>query len=74
LSEEDSALRIPFEGAALFIRGTKSTYILDTYIKDIDKYFSNYQLQDMMGVGHWLHAEKPQEFNDLVTKFLLSNQ
>jgi esterase len=32
--------------------------------------FPNNRRATIEGVGHWLHAEKPQEFNDLVAEFL----
>lgn len=60
------AIKIP----TLFIRGGGSWYINDNELDLIDNHFSNYQLKTIEGAGHWLHAEKPQEFYDLSIEFL----
>ncbi len=59
-----------FEGQTLFIRGEKSNYIQDKYRSQMLKIFPNMQLETILGAGHWLHAEKPKEFIDLVKEFL----
>jgi len=59
-----------FEGPTLVIAGSKSPYIKPD--KDTDillKYFPNMNLV-LIDAGHWLHAEKPQDFMDAVVKFL----
>jgi esterase len=55
---------------ALFIRGGKSGYILDSDEMLIDHAFAKAELKTINDAGHWLHAEKPQEFFTFVTKFL----
>lgn len=59
-----------FEGQTLFIRGEKSNYIQDKDRSQMLKMFPNMQLETILGAGHWLHAEKPKEFIDLVKEFL----
>lgn len=66
----ESVLDSRFEGKTLFIRGTKSNYITDEHKKEIDLIFPDSSIADIEGAGHWLHAEKPEEFNTLVTDFL----
>lgn len=55
----------------LFIRGAMSNYILDEDLEEIEAQFPNYTLETIDGAGHWVHAEKPQEFSDAVLKFLI---
>ena len=57
---------------SLFLRGSLSNYVLDSYLPNIDKYFPNYQLATIEGAGHWVHADKRDEFNQEVIKFLLA--
>ena len=59
-----------FEGETLFIKGEQSAYIIDKYIPVIKKYFPASILKTIKRVGHWLHAEKPKEFYEIVIKFL----
>jgi esterase len=54
----------------LFIRGGDSGYILDSDKLSIDNAFAKAELTTIPGAGHWLHAQKPQEFFTIVTKFL----
>lgn len=61
-----------YEGETLFIRGGKSRYILDEDWPDIKVLFPNAYLVTIDGAGHWVHAEKPQEFVEAVREFLFS--
>ncbi|MFN7138027.1 MAG: alpha/beta fold hydrolase [Limisphaerales bacterium] len=65
-------LPTPFTGPTLFIRGSKSDYILPEDETSIRSRFPNAQFAVMEGAGHWLHAERPQEFFDVVMNFLRS--
>lgn len=62
-----------FEGAfpkpTLFIRGARSSYVLDTDIPHIREVFPLVEVQTME-TGHWAQAEKPQEFVDIVSDWL----
>ena len=55
---------------ALFMRGEKSNYIQDSDLKDIESRFPNYKLATIKDSGHWIHAEKPNEFFEEVLNFL----
>lgn len=59
-----------FDKPTLFIRGGKSNYILDTDLPQIKNQFPNYTLKTIPGVGHWLHAEKPEVFFQESFEFL----
>lgn len=56
----------------LFIRGSLSHYIKDEDIPIIAKQFPNSEVVTMDGVGHWIHAERPDEFYDIIMKFASS--
>lgn len=58
------------EVPALFIRGEKSNYIQNSDLKDIEKRFPNYTLSTVQGSGHWIHAEKPNEFFEETMRFI----
>jgi pimeloyl-ACP methyl ester carboxylesterase len=60
-----------FEKPTLFIRGRKSKYIPDSDWDRITQIFPNSKLETM-DTGHWVQAEKPQEFCDIVTRWLNS--
>ena len=61
-----------FEGETLFIRGSASNYIQDKNWTDIHDLFPQAKLETIAGAGHWLHAEKPNEFIKIVSNFLNS--
>lgn len=54
----------------LFIRGSESPYILDEDIPMIKRIFPNAQLITIQGTGHWVQAEKPSEFVEVLMNFL----
>lgn len=51
-----------FEKPTLFLKGGNSNYIKDEDVEIIQKHFPNSEIQTIANAGHWLHAEKPQEF------------
>jgi len=55
----------------LFLRGALSNYLLDEDLDEIEALFPNYTLETIDGAGHWVHAEKPQEFLEEVLRFLI---
>ena len=59
-----------FEKPTLFVRGGNSNYILDSDLDQIKDYFPKAVFNTIAKVGHWLHAEKPQEFFELTRNFL----
>lgn len=58
-----------YTGPALFIIGERSNYYAFGDENLIQKYFPNYKLIEME-TGHWVQAEKPKEFVDVVLNFL----
>jgi esterase len=61
-----------YDKPTLFIRGVRSKYIRDTDWDGITKRFPNATLQTME-TGHWVQAEKPKEFVELLTHWLTEN-
>ncbi|WP_281323247.1 alpha/beta fold hydrolase [Flavobacterium aestivum] len=61
---------LTFEKPTLFIRGGNSNYILDSDFENIKDHFSNSKIETIPNVGHWLHAENPVMFYELVSAFL----
>ena len=59
-----------FERETLFLAGGNSGYITENEIPIIKAHFPNSIIKTIENVGHWLHAEKPAEFYELVIKFL----
>jgi esterase len=53
----------------LFIKGNRSNYIKDSDTNLILQYFPQAKLEGM-DTGHWVQAEKPQEFVTLVHNYL----
>jgi pimeloyl-ACP methyl ester carboxylesterase len=60
-----------FEKPTLFIRGEKSNYITPKDYDPIKKIFVNAEIESLNS-GHWVHAEKPTEFLQLLNSFLLN--
>lgn len=56
--------------ASLFIRGSKSPYIEEEDLAEIKKRFPHFTLKTIEGAGHWVHAEKPDEFFTCVMEFI----
>jgi pimeloyl-ACP methyl ester carboxylesterase len=54
----------------LFIKGEKSKYISDADLPEIEKRFPNYKINVIANAGHWVHAEKPDDFYTSVMDFI----
>jgi esterase len=54
----------------LFINGGKSNYIRTSDFPSIKDKFPSSDIITIEEVGHWVHAEAPQKFYDLVSEFL----
>ena len=59
-----------YTGPVLFIRGEKSDYVTQEHTQAIANRFPLAKPVTIADTGHWLHAEKPHEFNQLVSDFL----
>ena len=59
-----------YDGPALFLAGAQSDYVRPEYRPKIRGLFPRARFAKLMGAGHWLHAEKPREFEESVRAFL----
>ena len=59
-----------FPAPSLFIKGENSDYIEQQHLPIIHSLFPKSSVQTVNDVGHWLHAEKPELFNQLVLQFI----
>ncbi|MEZ0486473.1 alpha/beta fold hydrolase [Fibrella aquatica] len=60
----------PVADPTLFIRGRRSPYILDSDWPAILALFPNAHLATIEDAGHWVQAEKPAEFVEVLMGFL----
>lgn len=59
-----------FEGPTLFLSGAASDYVQSEHRPRIKELFPAARFAKIPGVGHWLHAEKPREFEAAIRIFL----
>lgn len=59
-----------FDGLTLFLSGSDSRYVLPEYRPRIRALFPAAHFAKLAGAGHWLHADKPREFEQSLKVFL----
>ena len=59
-----------FSGDTLFLTGANSDYVRRAHRAEITALFPKAKFVAIKGAGHWLHAEKPREFETAVRAFL----
>jgi len=59
-----------YKGETLFLAGEKSNYILPTDYPMIKEMFPAAEIQTVPNAGHWVQAENPKAFNQMVAQFL----
>jgi esterase len=59
-----------FDGPVLFLTGADSGYVTPEARPRIRELFPKARFARIPGAGHWLHAEKPREFEAAVDTFL----
>ena len=62
--------QVPYAGPVLFVKGEHSDYIESNHQETVLSLFPASQLKVVGGAGHWLHAEKTELFNRIVSRFL----
>ena len=72
ISQVGKALAITavFDKETLFVRGDNSSYITSLDETSIQKQFPKSQIKTVSNAGHWLHAENPEQFHQIVVDFL----
>ncbi|WP_281983475.1 alpha/beta fold hydrolase [Thalassorhabdomicrobium marinisediminis] len=58
-----------YAGEALFLSGDESDYVLPAHRPAIKALFPKARFAKLRGAGHWLHAQKPREFEAAVRAF-----
>lgn len=61
-----------YEKPSLFIRGERSDYVTDTDINHLKTHFINAEFASLP-TNHWVHAEQPQAFIEVVQNYLAKN-
>ena len=59
-----------YPGPTLFIRGGLSDYILDSDLPQLEMKFPGAEVHTIAKASHWVHADAPGEFFELVKQFL----
>lgn len=59
-----------YDRPTLFVRGGASKYIQEKDEASIQKHFPQAVIETIPNAGHWLHAENPQLFFEIVSGFL----
>lgn len=59
-----------FDNPSLFLTGAESHYVRPENRETIRTRFPKARFAKIPGAGHWLHAEKPREFEETVRVFL----
>jgi pimeloyl-ACP methyl ester carboxylesterase len=59
-----------FRNPTLFLSGGESDYVTRAHRETIKPLFPNARFARIPGAGHWLHADKPREFELAVRAFL----
>lgn len=62
-----------FNAPCLFLKAEHSNYIEPQHLPIINTLFPQSSVQTVEAVSHWLHAEKPELFNQLVLQFISEN-
>ncbi len=62
--------KLSFTGQTLFICGELSDYIKDNDIPEIKELFPTANFKKISGASHWVHADNPKEFTEVVLKFI----
>lgn len=61
-----------FDGPTLFLSGATSDYVDRSYRPKILSLFPKAKFAKIPGAGHWLHAEKPREFEQNLSSYLIT--
>jgi len=59
-----------FNGQTLFLKGDESDYLSQKDVDLIQTHFPRAIIKTIYNAGHWLHAENPKDFFDVVMRFV----
>ncbi len=59
-----------YNGPTIFIKGELSNYLASREVNNYQQLFPKAKLATISGVGHWVHAEAPNDFIEIIAQFL----
>ncbi|XP_048225185.1 protein ABHD11 isoform X2 [Perognathus longimembris pacificus] len=59
-----------YPGPALFLLGGNSEFVQPSHHPEIRRLFPQAQMQTVPNAGHWVHADRPQDFMAAIRSFL----
>ncbi|MFT8719376.1 alpha/beta fold hydrolase [Acetobacter sp.] len=59
-----------YDGPTEFVAGGLSHYIQPANYPEMKRLFPHYRLKIIEGAGHWVHAEKPNDFLEILNEFI----
>lgn len=59
-----------YDGAVLWVGGTRSDYISDEHAVEMDRRFPRNRRVLIKDAGHWVHSEQPEVFLEVMRRFL----
>ena len=63
-----------FDKPCLFLAGALSNYILPEDHPNIEEQFPKAEFEVISNAGHWLHAENPKAFQEVMHQWLVSEK
>jgi esterase len=66
--------RSRFYGPTLYVKGGKSSYVSSRYEDQIKSVTPDYEITSIDDAGHYVHAEKPQEFISRIVPFIVHHK
>ena len=63
-------MSVRYDGPALFLSGALSEYVQPDHRPEIKRLFPRAQFAKIPGAEHWLHAQKPREFEAAIRAWL----
>ena len=70
VSDTNNTNNLQYTGDVFFIHGGASKFVRHSHISTIASYFPNHMLTTIRGVGHWVHAEAPDDTIALLKRYL----
>jgi pimeloyl-ACP methyl ester carboxylesterase len=60
----------PYEGPVLWVGGADSRYVAPEHVAAMDRLFPRNRRVTVKGAGHWVHAEQPEVFLEVLRRFV----
>lgn len=68
--EEALAGLAPYAGPVLWVAGERSSYVQPEYHAAMDRWFPQNRRVTIKGAAHWVHADKPEVFLEVLRRFV----